>query len=90
MVEDRLGPALPRAQDIAVAKAAAGRQPVERVKRDAPLQEVAHVDILRLKARAHKGRGHLEVAVDALLAKDRELRFGADVKIRRLHGLKDL
>ncbi len=75
--EDGLGPALAGAQHVAVGEAAAGRQALEVVQRDAPGDDVAHVHVHRLEAGAVEGGGHLQLAVDALLAQDGHARARA-------------
>ncbi len=70
--QDGLGPALARAQHIAVGEAAAGREALEVLQAHAPGDDVAHVHVDRLEAGAVERRGHLDLAVDTLLAQDRD------------------
>ena len=72
--QDRLGPALARAEHVAVGEAAAGGEALEAVERHAPGDDVAHVHVDRLEAGAVERRRHLDLAVDALLAQDGDAR----------------
>ncbi len=85
--EDRLGPALARAQHVAVGEPAAGRDALEVREADAPGEHVAHVHVVRVEAGAVEGRGHLHLAVHALLAQHRDLRPRALGDVRRGHVL---
>ena len=78
--QDRLGPALAGAEHVAVREAAARRQPLERRQVDAAAQDVAHVDVERVEAGALEAGRHLVLAVDALLAQDRDARPRARVR----------
>ena len=75
--EDRPRPALAAAEHVPVREAAAGHEAREVGERDAARDQVAHVHVDRVEAGAVEGRRHLDVAVDALLAQDREPRPGA-------------
>src|SRR5690606_13538910 len=75
--QDRRGPAAAGAQHVAVAEAAAGDEAVEAIERGAPGDEVAHVHVDRGKAGAVEADRHLDLAVDALLAQDRDPGPGA-------------
>jgi hypothetical protein len=74
--QDALGPALAGAEHVAVGEAAAGHQPGSRpaARGRRPGRSCAR---RRLEAGAVEGRGHLDLAVDALLAQDRDARAGA-------------
>ena len=72
--EDRLRPALARAEHVAVGEAAAGDEPAEAGEVEAALDHVGHVDVDALEAGAVEGRRHLDLAVHALLAQDRDAR----------------
>src|SRR5690606_28389536 len=80
VIEDGLRPPLPRTQYIAVGEAAARGDAMEVMQRDAARDDVAHMDIDGGKAGSIEGRGHLYLAVDPLLAQDRNLgtRAGRD------------
>ena len=69
-----LGPALARAEHVAVGEAAAGGEALEARERDAAGDDVGHVHVDRLEAGAVEGRGHLDLAVHALLAQDGDAR----------------
>ncbi len=84
--EDRLGPALARAQHVAVAESAAGDESVIAVESRAPVDEVRHVHVDGRESGAVEGRRHLDLAVDALLAQDRDPRPPA----RRDVGRRDI
>ena len=80
------GPAAAGAEHVAVAEAAAGGEALEVVERDAAGDQVAHVHVERLEAGAVERGRHLDLAVDALLAQDRDLRRAdarVDVTARR-------
>jgi hypothetical protein len=83
--QDRLGPAGAGAQDVAVAEAAAGREPVEAGEVRTPGDDVGHVHVDAVEAGAMEGRGHLHLAVDALLAQHRKPRAHAGLDVRRRH-----
>ncbi len=72
VVQNGLGPAAAGAEHVTVRKAAARHEPVEVRKRLARLDQVGHVHIDRGEAGAIKRVGHLGLAVDALLAQDRD------------------
>ncbi len=72
--QDRLGPALAGAQHVAVGKPAAGDEPPEVGERPAAREDVGHVHVGDREAGAVEGRRHLDLAVDALLAQDRDRR----------------
>ena len=74
VIEDGLGPALARAEHVAVGESAAGDEAAEVIELHAARQHVAHVHVVRLEADALEHRGHLDLAVDALLAQHRDLR----------------
>ena len=68
VIQDGLGPALARAEHVAVGKSAAGHEPAEIRELHATGEHVAHVHVVRLEAHALEHRGHLDLAVHALLA----------------------
>ena len=74
VVEDGLGPALAGAEHVAVGEPAAGHEAAEFIELHATRQHVAHVHVVRLEADALEHRGHLDLAVDALLAQHRHAR----------------
>src|SRR5690606_389427 len=76
-LQDAGGPAAARAKHVAIAEATAGSQALEAVEGDAAGDQVAHVHVERLEAGAVERGGHLDLAVDALLAQDRDLRTRA-------------
>jgi hypothetical protein len=93
--QDRLGPAAARPQHVAVAEAAARGEPGEVGEADPAGQDVAHVDVDRGKAGGVERGGHLDLAVDALLAQHRDARalagrnegrgdIGIDIEARRV------
>ena len=69
--QDGFCPALARAQHVAVGEAAAGRHALEISQADAPGDNIAHVHVDGIETGTVKRRGHLDLAVDALLAQDR-------------------
>ena len=73
VVEDGLGPALARAQHVAVGESAAGHQAAEIFELHATREHVAHVHVVRFEADALEHGRHLDLAVDALLAQHRHL-----------------
>ena len=81
--QDRLRPALAGAEHVAVREPAAGDQPLEAIERDAAGDEVGHVHVGGPEAGAVEHRGHLDLAVDALLAQDRDLGSRAARHVRR-------
>src|SRR5690606_16782817 len=75
---NRLRPALAGAEHVAVREAAADHEARVRVEAVAAGEQIAHVDVVRLEAGAREGRGHLVLAVDALLAEHRDPRAPVD------------
>ena len=67
MQEDRLRPALTRAEDIGVREAAAAGEAGE---------DVGHVDVDGGEAGSVEGEGHFRVAVYALFSEDRDTWSG--------------
>src|SRR5690606_18188352 len=63
VVENRLRPALARAEHVAVREAAAHDQAGVVAEVPALREEIAHVHVVRLEARAGERRGHLALAV---------------------------
>ena len=78
--EDRARPALAGAERVAVAEAAAGDEALESVEPRAAGLQVGHVDVVGVEAGLVHRVAHLDVAVDALLAQDRDLRARAEVE----------
>ena len=66
--QDGLRPALARTQHVTVGEPPAGNQRLEIIQPGTPGQQVAHVDVDGVKARAVEGGRHLNVGVNALLA----------------------
>ena len=75
--QDGLGPALPGTQHVPIGEASAGDEAPVLAERGAPADEVGHVHVVRLESRPVQHRGHLDLAVDALLAQHRDTRPGA-------------
>ncbi len=89
--ENALGPAGAGAQHIAIGEAATGGQPLEFGEHTPASQQITHVDIDRRETRPVKGRRHLDVAVDALLAQNRHARPQPTIDVGRrdvLGGIK--
>src|SRR5690606_22841502 len=82
-LEDAGGPATPGAEDAAVAETAAGGEPGEVVQPLPARDQVAHVHVEGAEAGAFERRGHFQLAVDALLAQDRDRRPGSGGDERR-------
>src|SRR3546814_3305691 len=80
-LEDRGGPAAAGADHVAVAEATDGDHAGERRQVGAAGDEVAHVHVYGLEAAADERRGHLDLAVDALLAQDRDAWPGAGAHV---------
>src|SRR5690606_20444493 len=76
-LEDAGGPAAAGAEHVAVAEAAAGDEAGEVLQPLAAGDQVAHVHVEGAEAGALEHRRHLDLAVDALLAQDRDRRPGA-------------
>src|SRR5262249_55086304 len=74
VVENRRGPAATRAEHVAVAEAAARGEAREIAEALASVLEIGHVHVDRIEARARERGGHLDLTVDALIAKNRDLR----------------
>ena len=66
--QDGLRPTFARAQHVAVGETAARHQRLEIFQTGTSGQQVAHVDVDSVKARAMEGSRHLNVGVNALLA----------------------
>src|SRR5690606_18976709 len=77
MEQDRLGPALACAEHVAIGESAAGDETAIVGETRASAYEVRHVHVVGLEAGAVQGGCHLDVAVHALLAQDRDLRSRA-------------
>ena len=71
VVENRPSPAGTSAKDVTVGEAAACDEPLEICEIDLALDKIAHVNVDAFKAGKRKCRRHLDVTVDALLAKYR-------------------
>jgi hypothetical protein len=71
MEQDGFCPAFAGAEHVAVREAAACYQPVESSQAHAPGEDVGHVHIVRIEPGAREHRGHLGLAVDALLTQHR-------------------
>ena len=74
VIQDGLRPALARAEHVAIRESAAGDEAAEVVELHAAGEDVAHVHVVRFEADALEHRGHLDLAVDALLAQHRHAR----------------
>ena len=72
--QDRFGPAFAGAQHVAIGKSAARGKALEVRQRHAAGDDVAHVHVERVEAGAIERRRHFDLAVDALLAQDRDAR----------------
>src|SRR5437660_11014790 len=70
VVEDRACPAASGAEHVAVGEAAAGDDALESGERSLAGEEIGHVHVDRLEARAIERGRHLDLAVYALLAQD--------------------
>ena len=81
--QDRLGPALAGTEHVAVGEPAAGDQSLVVVEPHATGDQVGHVHVDRREPGAMEHRGHLELAVDALLAQDRDRRPRTARHVRR-------
>src|SRR5439155_3988206 len=68
--EDRTCPAAPCAEHVAVGETAAENDALEAGERSLAGEEIGHVDVDRLEARAIERGRHLDLAVHALLAQD--------------------
>ena len=86
--QDRLGPALAGAEDVAVREAAAGHHAAEVLQVHAAGDQVGHVHVERLEPGAVERRRHLHLAVDALLAQDRDPRSHASLDVRCCHVVR--
>ena len=86
--QNRLGPPLPAAEDIAVREAPARREAGERGQACAPGDDVAHVHVGRFEPRPMERRGHFDLPVHALLPEDRDPGSCApgDVRGRNVFG----
>ena len=71
VVENRPSPAGTSAKDVTVGEAAAGDEPLEVGEIDLAFNKIAHMNVDALKAGERKCSRHLDVSVDALLAKYR-------------------
>ncbi len=76
-------PAFTRPQHVAVGKAAASHQRMEVAQTDTTAQQVAHMDVNRVKARTMERRRHLHVRVHPLLAQYSDFRSCACRNVRR-------
>ncbi len=72
--QDRLGPALTGAEDVAVGEAAAGDQTAEVGQVNAAAEDVAHVHVDRAETGAVEGCRHLDLTVDTLLTQNGDTR----------------
>ena len=81
--ENRARPAFARPQHVAIGKTAARRRPFKVGQRDAAGEDVAHMHIDGGKTCPVEGRRHFGLAVDALLAQDRDPRPRASGNERR-------
>src|SRR5690606_42010042 len=61
-------PAFAGSQHVSVCEATTGNQTLDAIQCHPTREQVAHVNIYRLKASAVKGRSHLYLATDALLS----------------------
>ena len=84
--QDRLRPATPRTKHVPVGETAAGRQSAKVREICSAREEIAHVYIDGCKACAIKGRGHLYLAIHALLPQDRNT-WSSGMDERRAHSL---
>ena len=73
--QHRLGPALPGAEHVAVGKAAAGGEALEIGQMHAADLQVGHVHVVGRETGTLESGGHFDVAVDALVAKNRNRRL---------------
>ena len=81
--QNGLRPAFARAQHVAVGEAAARHQRLEIFQTGTSGQQIAHVDVDSVKARAVEGSRHLNVGVNALLAQHRHFRTRTGRNVRR-------
>ena len=72
--QDRLRPALPRAQHVTVGKTAARRQPLEVRQPHPTALQIGHVHIKRRKAGTLESGRHFHMTIHPLLAQDRHFR----------------
>ena len=81
--QNRFRPAFTRAQHVTVRETATGNQRLEITQPNTASQQIAHMHINRVKARAMERRRHLNVGVHALFAQYGNLRTCAGSNIRR-------
>jgi len=81
-LQDRGRPAAAGTEHVAIAEAAAGDQGIEVLQVEATSDEVAHVHVERIETGAVERHRGFDLAVDALLAQDRDLRPRALCDVR--------
>src|SRR6185437_11353223 len=82
VVQDRRGPAAPRTQHVTVGEPAARGKAGKVFQLVTARDEITHVHVDRVEPSARKRGGHLDLAVDALLAQHRDARTRAPGDVR--------